>query len=270
MSISPIGASSVSALTLSKLLGSSSSSSSTDDLSSLLGISQDTLSISPEAQWMNRSQGSNPFKTDFDNLGSLIQSGDITSAKKAYAAMLEKMQAHSSAQNGQDAITAQFAAIGKALASDDTATAQSAWSTMQSGLQNMGQNASNPMQKDLEQLNGLIAAGDLTSASTLFQSIQDKFKAHEKSGTSTSGGSSTLDSEFSALQAALKSGDAEAAKTTFAALQTDLQKAPPPPPPSTSSSTQASSGVSDLDVLLLSSYWNYPSLLSKSSTSEIG
>jgi len=200
MSILPIGASSVAALVLSKLTGNSSSTSDTDDLSSLLGSSQDTLSISPEAQ--------------------------------------------------------------------------SAWSAMQSSLQNLGQNGSNPMQKDLEKLNSLISVGDLTGASTLFQGIQDKFKSHGKSGTgiSTSGGSSTLDSEFSALQAALKSGDVEAAKATFATLQSDLQKAPPPlpPPPSSQSSSKASSGVSDLDVLLLSSYWNYPGLTSKSSTSEIG
>jgi len=259
MSISPIGASSVSALVLSRLLGNSDSSSSTESASSLGQSDLDSLFISPEAQWMSRTQSGNPFKADLDNLGSLIQSGDLDSAKTAYAAMLEKMQAH---QGGQDAVSTEFAAIGKALGAGDATAAQSAWSGMQATIANMGsgQGPANPMQRDMDKLSSLIASGDLTSASALFENIQEKVKSHgsNATGTDTSGSSSTLEAELSALETALKSGDTTSAKTAFNALQSDLQKAPPPPP--TSNSSQNVSGVSDLDVLLLSSYWNYPGL----------
>ncbi|MBP1629099.1 MAG: hypothetical protein H6Q00_3574 [Holophagaceae bacterium] len=107
MSVSPIGASSVSALVLSRLLGNSDSSSSTESASGLSQSGLDSLFISPEAQWMSRTQSGNPFKADLDSLGSLIQSGDMDSAKTAYAAMLEKMQSH---QGGQDAVSTEFAA----------------------------------------------------------------------------------------------------------------------------------------------------------------
>lgn len=255
MTISPIGASSVSSLLLSKLLGTSSSSG-TEDYSSLTQSTVDSLFLSPEAQWMSRGQEGNPFKADFDNLGSLIQSGDLEGAKKAYASMLEKMQ---SRQDGQDPMATAFTAIGTALESGDATAAKSAWGTMQASLASMGDgnHGSNPMQRDMDKLSSLIASGDLTSASTLFESIQGKFKAGAPSeaGTSTSGQSGSLDTKFSTLEAALKSGDTDAAKTALAELQDGLKKAPPPPPPS---GDQASSGMSDLDLLLLSGYWNYP------------
>lgn len=259
MSVFPIGVSNVSSLLLSKLLGTSSSSSSYDETSSLSQSALDSLFISPEAQWMSRGQEGNPFKADFDNLGSLIQSGDLDSAKTAYSEMLEKMQAR---QGGQDAISTTFAAIGKALESGDATAAQSAWSSMQASLASManGHQTSNPMQRDMDKLSALISSGDITSASTLFGSIQEKFKAGapSESGTSTSGQSSSLDTKFSTLEAALKSGDAEAAKAALAELQEALQKTPPP-------RSDHASGVSDLEALLLSRYRNAQGLTGGSS-----
>ena len=57
-------------------------------------------------------------------------------AKKAYAAMQEKMQAHQ--KSGDDPMASDFAAIGSALATGDVSAAQTAWDTMQERLQNMG------------------------------------------------------------------------------------------------------------------------------------
>lgn len=259
MSLSPIGASQVSALVLSRLLGTSGTNSADAD-SRLEQSSLDSLFISPEARWMSRNQEGDSFRADFENLGSLIQSGKLDDAKTAYAAMLQKMQAQS---GGQETAPADFAAIGKALESGDATAAQSAWGSMQTNLAGLGGGSqhANPMQRDMDKLSALISSGDLASASTLFQNIQEKFKAGEtgEAGTSTSGQSSTLDTRFSALETALKSGDAEGAKTAFASLQQDLQKTPPPPP----SRDQASSGVSDLDALLLSSYLNFPNATSQ-------
>lgn len=134
MDISSIGASNIQALNLISLLGSSSSSSNSDDLLSLLGGQTDSVSLSAQGQWLSRAQESNPFKADFDNLGSLISSGDTEGAKAAYAAMQEKMQAR---QGADDPMASDFAAIGTALESGDADAAQAAWSALSEKLQSM-------------------------------------------------------------------------------------------------------------------------------------
>ena len=135
MTVSSISTSS-SLQELLSLLGSigSTGGSSSTLVASLLGGDADSLSISSLGQTKSDAQGSNPFKTDFDKLGSLIESGDLEAAKQAYAAMKERMQARPG-QGGEDPMASDFSAIGEALESGDLEAAQEAWSTMQSKLE---------------------------------------------------------------------------------------------------------------------------------------
>ena len=120
---------------LQSLLGSSSAGS--DVLSSLQDDSSDSLSISPQAQWMSQNQSSNPLKADMDKLGQLIQSGDISGAKDAFAKIQEHLQAHqSTSSKDSDPMGTALAALGTALDSGDASSAQKAWTSLQQTFQN--------------------------------------------------------------------------------------------------------------------------------------
>lgn len=252
MSITSIGSYDIQALGLISQLGkSSSASSSSEDLFSLLGAQQDSLSISAQGQWMARTQENNPFKTDFDNLGDLISSGDLEGAQKAYAAMQEKM---GGAQGSGDSMAEAFAAIGTALDSGDLTAAQDAWDSMQSSLASFGASqpgaSANPLKNDMDNLAALIESGDLTSAQTLYETIQEHLQA---TGQTDSQGAST--SDFSDLLAtlgtALESGDASAAQTAWTELDEALQDAGA----SSTASANTQGQSTDLQALLLSMYW---------------
>jgi hypothetical protein len=205
---------------------SASGSSSADSTADTLSLSLQALMMSSQAQ------GTNPFQTDFDNLGSLIQSGDLEGAKKAYAAMQEKLQAHGSDGGRNDAMSESFAAIGKALDSGDTSAAQSAWSAMQTQLQSMGGpgggTGGNPFEQDMTQLGTLLDAGDVEGAKSLYQTMQSRMKSHQpppqggQSGSS-SGGTGAA-SGLSAIGEALDSDDLSAAQDAWTALMQELQQ----------------------------------------------
>lgn len=131
MNISSVGASQsldLMALLSKKRRTSTSGANDTD-------ATTDTLSLSMQAQVLAQSQGANPFRADFENLGKLIDSGDLDGAKKAYAAMQEKLQDHASDRSGTDPMADGFAALGRALDSGDTTAAQSAWTTLMKEMQ---------------------------------------------------------------------------------------------------------------------------------------
>lgn len=254
MNISGLGASSIQALYLKALQGTSSSSST--DLSSLLATDtgSDTLDISSLGQWALRTENGNPFQADFENLGELIDAGDLEGARSAYAAMQEKLQANQGA--GSDTLSEGFAAIGSALASGDASAAKSAWSDLSSSLESFAAQkpgAGGPpppppsgLKEDMEQLGSLLDSGDLEGAKKLLATMQERMStgAKEQSGSSTSG--DTLGSSFTALGSALESGDLDTARSTWETLQESLEKR--------SSDATSASSSSSLDALLLASY----------------
>ena len=87
MSVSSIQSSSVSSLDYLSLLATQKKASTSSSGSS--SGATDSLTLSLQAQILAQSQtsGSNPFQADFENLGSLIQSGDLAGAKQAFSAM---------------------------------------------------------------------------------------------------------------------------------------------------------------------------------------
>lgn len=226
MILSSVGASQsldLISLMTTKRSGSSGGSTDTDATS-------DSLTLSLSAQVLSQAQGSNPFQTDFDNLGSLIDSGDLAGAKKAYAAMQAKMQAHSASDGSTDPLADAFTAIGKALDSGDATAAKSAFAAMQTQLSTMGgagasQSGTDPFQQDMAKLGKLIDSGDLAGAKSLLQTIESRRQAHQPPTSSASQSASGTDAStsFSALSSALQAGDLSSAQAAWTALMKDLQ-----------------------------------------------
>jgi hypothetical protein len=81
---------------------------------------------------------------DFQNLASALQSGDLTGAQTAFAA-LQKFQQGRQTLSGQQGSTAtnpistDFTALGTALQSGDISGAQSAFATLQKDVQSLQQ-----------------------------------------------------------------------------------------------------------------------------------
>jgi hypothetical protein len=81
---------------------------------------------------------------DVQNLASALQSGDLTGAQTAFAALqkLRQGQQTPSGQQGNNAtnpIRTDFTALGKALQSGDISGAQSAFATLQKDVQSLQQ-----------------------------------------------------------------------------------------------------------------------------------
>ena len=232
MNISSVGASN--SLDLISLLSKQSRSSGSGG-STGSDPTSDSISLSMQAQFM---QGAQQFQTDFQDLGSKIQSGDLEGAKKAYAAMQDKIKGHQPPGGGDDPMAQGFAAIGKALDSGDTKAAQSAYQSMQTKMESMasmmksmmdgstnGGSSTNSIGQDMDQLGKLIDSGNLDSAKSLFKSMQSKMKAHSnQSAQSQSAGSSTdIESLFSSLGKSLDSNDLSSAQDTWSNLIMQLQ-----------------------------------------------
>ena len=86
--------------------------------------------------------GQNSFKQwqqDFDDLGSALQSGDLSKAQTAYSALVQNTPSNSQAQNSQQSgtssIGADFTALGQALQSGNVSDAQTAYAKVQQDLQ---------------------------------------------------------------------------------------------------------------------------------------
>lgn len=222
MNISSVGASN--SLDLISLLSKRSRSSGSGG-STGSDPTSDSVSLSMQAQFM---QGAQQFQTDFQDLGSKIQSGDLEGAKKAYAAMKDKIKGHQPPGGGDDPMAQGFAAIGKALDSGDTKAAQSAYQSMQTKMESMasmmggstnGSSSTNSIGQDMDELGKLIDSGNLDAAKSLLKSMQSKMKAHEHStqnAQSQSAGSSTdIESLFNSLGKSLDSNNLSSAQDTW-------------------------------------------------------
>ncbi|HLO68577.1 MAG TPA: hypothetical protein VK188_16250 [Holophaga sp.] len=208
MNITATGSSSLTALYLQKLLGNTSSASDQEDDAT----TSDLLSISSAGRNAS-TQASDPFKADLDKLESAISSGDLASAKSAYAAMAEQMQKHGD-------VPSDFKAIGDALDGGDLTGATTALSTVKTNMAAMApppppSGGSNPLKNDLDQLSTLLSSGDASSAKSLFDTILQKAQ-----GLSSDDTASATD----ALTTALAAGDTTTASTALAELLARLQQ----------------------------------------------
>lgn len=189
----------------------------------------DTLTLSLQAQLLGQPAGASSFQTDFDALGTALQSGDLEAAKKAYATMQEKLKAHQPPGGGDDPMGSAFAAIGEALDSGDTTAAQSAWGNLKTQLASMGgSGGTRPFEQDMNALGKLIDAGNLDGAKSLFKTMQSRMHAHRASAQngSTQDGTDAA-SAFSALDSALQSGDLSSAQKAWQTLIQQIQNRTP-------------------------------------------
>jgi hypothetical protein len=146
---------------------------------------------------------------DFQSLAKALSSGDLTSAKTAFASIQTDIQ------NGPG---------GSASSSTSSSGSSS---------------SSNPLQA----LASALKSGNLQDAQQAFAALQQSGKGHHhhhKGSGSASNGSSNSDtgsgstngiqSDFKALATALSSGSLTDAQTAFSTLQSDFKNNPPPDP----------------------------------------
>jgi hypothetical protein len=70
-------------------------------------------------------------------LGSLISSGDLTDAQTLLTQISQHLQNGPSSSTGQSSVSSDFSALGSALSSGDTSSAQSAWKALESDLSSL-------------------------------------------------------------------------------------------------------------------------------------
>lgn len=106
---------------------------------------------------------------------------------------------------------------------------------------------------DLNNLGTLISSGDLTGAAKALAAIQAKMPSGGSPGTQpATSGTDTIGSDFTALSAALTSGDTRSAQSAFKTLQSDLAKGPGGPPPSSGGSNPLAKDMTQLGSLISS------------------
>lgn len=259
MQITSLTTASLQALYLKTGLGTSGTTGTTTSSWSL-GDSTDVLDLSSVAQWASRTQVGNPFQMDFENLGTLINGGDLTGAASAYAAMQAKMQAGRG--DGGD-MAKDFAAVGSALEKGDLSGAQSAWQALQSRMEAMeaGRGAHgrrHGMKEDMDQLGQLLANGDLSGAQSLFKTMQERMANRPEPEGERPPKREDMKSAFEGVGSALNQGDLAAAKSAWSSLQELLESRAPRRRDPSETRTSSAVQVSELDILLISASFGNP------------
>lgn len=149
-------------------------------------------------------------RQDFSQLLGALQSGDVSGAQQAYAAMqqlLPGFQEATQASSGTaNTVGTDFSALGAALNSGSLAGAQDAVAKLQQDAQAYRQEHHK--------------FGDLAHAREVYNSMQQDSAA----GTTAAG---SLKDDLAALGQALQAGSMSSAQDAFAKLQQDLQSTQP-------------------------------------------
>lgn len=97
-------------------------------MSTVSGVSPNDATLT---NWQEMAQ---QFKTNFSNLAQAIQSGDLSSAQKAFAALTQNTPSNA---NSQSTIQSDYDALSKALQSGDMNAAKTAFAKLQQDMQNL-------------------------------------------------------------------------------------------------------------------------------------
>lgn len=182
---------------------------------SVSSITSSTASGLNQVNWRSTvKQG----KQDFGQLLGALQSGDVSGAQQAYAAMQQLLPVQaatpadsSGATSGganSDTVKADFSALGKALSSGSLTGAQDAVAQLQKDAQAYRQ--AHP------------SHGHLDRATDVYKSMQQSADG-ATNASPPAGSSNPLDADMAALGQALQSGNASSAQSAYAKLQQDLQ-----------------------------------------------
>jgi outer membrane protein assembly factor BamD (BamD/ComL family) len=230
-------------------------------MTSISALSSNLISDLSRQQRQNPFQ---EIKQDFDQLASALQSGDLSGAQSAYSNIQQLLPANpgttpsNTTSNGSNTVQSDFAALGQALQSGDLSQAQSAFSQLQSDFRGpnsqaptqasdqyvpspaqgssslqgssavqgaAGQNPIEEALQDYSQLASSLQAGDLTTAQSAYNNLQQLIQA----GQGPSSSSSAFQTDFATLGQDLQSGNLAQAQSEFSQLQTDSQVQPQNP-----------------------------------------
>jgi hypothetical protein len=166
--------------------------------------------------------GSNSLKQqgqqDFKSLADALQSGDLSGAQNAFAALLQLFPNSSSPANNQTQSAATSSAAGSS-------------------------NSTNSITNDLSTLGQAIQSGDLTGAQNDFSKLMQDIKLiggghhhhHHKASANSqdatlasvtgavTGGTTSIATDLAALGQALQTGDLKSAGTAYSLLTKDMQ-----------------------------------------------
>jgi|GEM_PF-1276438 len=176
------------------------------------------------------------ISADFSSLGDALQSGNLSDAQNAFAKIQSDVQAQRNGQdypryqgaNARNAASAQFtqglAQLSSALQGGDVATAQTAYSALQT-LQTDGTTAGAAgftAATVFFSLGQAIQAGNLTDAQSSLSTLQTYVQVQKdgRYGSQSSSAATQVDQGLGQLSSALQGGDLASAQTAFSALQT--------------------------------------------------
>jgi len=187
-------------------LGTALNSGSSDALTAAQRAFQKLQSDLLQMQQLQQTQSgqqtaaSSQFSTDLAALEKAIQSGNLSGAQKAFAALqsdLPQVQHAQQTQNGQQT--------------------QRAHHHHGSSAQNAQNTTSNPF-SDLAAVGSALQSGNLSGAQSAFATLQQDMG--NSSGQSTT---ATSDTDLASLSSALQSGNLSGAQSAFATLMQNLQ-----------------------------------------------
>ncbi len=190
-----------------------------------------------------QTNNSSSIRKDFQDLGSALNSGNITDAQSAFATILQTIQGNggnSGSSNSQ--LSADFQSLQSALNSGDITSAQKVYATIQKDMKGVhghhhhhkdgdqnssssSTDSSNTMQNSFQTL--IAGLGNLQSALTSGSSTdaQNAFNILQNNNSTTDilSGNSQASQVLQTLQTALGSGDVNSAQNSYSALMQSIQ-----------------------------------------------
>ncbi len=148
------------------------------------------------------------IKTDFQKVGTDLQTGNLSQAQSDYATLSQDISG--SQRHSNNTINQDFSALGQALQSGNLSDAQNAFSTLQQNLQqsaqvhhhhhhhhhnggsqgvNFGGQASNPITQAFDTLGKALQSGDLTTAQQAYSTLQQDLQKFGLSANAVSSSS---------------------------------------------------------------------------------
>ncbi len=193
--------------------------SSISDVSS---ISLNFGSMDIQNQWKQRKQ-------NWDNLEKALNSGDIASAKQAFAVIQQDIQkVQKGGKGGSDQFQQDMENLQNALSAGDITAAQQAFSTIQQhraqgprppgDVQN-DQSEWKQQKQNWDNLGKALNSGDLAAAKDVFSIIQQDLQKFQQRLGNGNSGNSQFEQYMQNLQDALTSGDITVAQQVFSTIQ---------------------------------------------------
>jgi hypothetical protein len=162
---------------------------------------------------------SQQIKTDFQQLGSDLQAGNLSQAQSDYASLSQDISA--SQTQSSNTINQDFSAVGQALQSGNLSDAQNSFSTLLHDLQQSGQvhhhhhhhhhsggsqganssgaQASDPIAQAFDALRNALQSGDLNSAQQAYSTLQQDLQQFGLNANAVSGSSAAAQTPGSNL-----------------------------------------------------------------------